>query len=123
MGLTLQLGHPVGTHCINPKPAPGNSFTILDINGIHSVALAFCGCATALSDMTQLLCAGFYPATTHAPETAATIHTLEYFHLLTFESKTSAFEFHNTLSRLTDNTGTEDVPVRFPGQYFLYCIY
>ncbi|KAF7969882.1 hypothetical protein HWV62_25675 [Athelia sp. TMB] len=113
MGLTLQLGHPLGTHCINPKPAAGESFIVLDINGIHNVTLAFCGCATALADTTQLLRAGLYPATTLAPETAATINALEYFHILTFESKTSAFEFHNTLARLTDNTGTEAVPDRY----------
>lgn len=59
----------------------------------------------------QLLCAGLYPATTQVPVTAATINALEHFHLLTFESKTSAFKYHNTLSRLTDNTRTEDIPV------------
>ena len=34
-----------------------------------------------------------------------------FFHLLTFESKSSVFEFHNTLSRLTDNSGINNVPV------------
>ncbi|KZP24407.1 hypothetical protein FIBSPDRAFT_1011668, partial [Athelia psychrophila] len=113
MGLRIQLGHPIGTHCVNPRPAPGDSFIILDTMGIHDVALAFCACATAHTDTTQLLRAGLYPATTQAPGTAATINALEHFHMLTFESKTSAFEYHNTLSRLTDNTGTEDVPDRY----------
>lgn len=109
----MQLGHPLGVPCVNPKPAPGDRFIIIDTCGIHDVALTFCGCASALNDTTQLLRAGLFPATTQQPETAATINALEYFHLLTFESKASAFEFHNTLSRLTDNTGTADVPVRF----------
>lgn len=113
MGLTVQLGHAVGDPCVNPRPAPGDRFVILDITGIHDVALAFCACATAHSDTTQLLRAGLYPATTQAPETAATINALEHFHLLSFESKASVFEYHNTLSRLTDNTGTEDIPVSF----------
>ncbi|KAF7977149.1 hypothetical protein HWV62_4563 [Athelia sp. TMB] len=113
MGLTIQLGHPIGTSCTNPRPAPGDTFVILDITAIHDVALAFCACSTARSDTVQLLRAGFYPATTQAPETAATINALEHFQLLTFESKTSAFEYHNTLARMTDNTGTEDVPDRY----------
>ncbi|KAF7967636.1 hypothetical protein HWV62_33617 [Athelia sp. TMB] len=113
MGLTMQLGHSVGQRCVHPKPAPGEGFTILDLSGIHDVALAFCACSTARSDTIQLLRAGLYPATTQAPETAITINALEYFHMLTFESKTSVFEFHNTLARLTDNTGTEEVPDRY----------
>ncbi|KAF7977625.1 hypothetical protein HWV62_3024 [Athelia sp. TMB] len=113
MGLTIQLGHSVGHRCVNPKPAPGDSFIILDTLGIHDVALAFCACSTARSDTIQLLRAGLYPATTQAPETAATITALEHFHLMTFESKISVFEYHNTLARMTDNTGAEDVPDRY----------
>lgn len=107
----MQLGHAVGTPCINPKPAPGDHFIILHTNGIHDAALNFCACTTAQTDTIQLLRAGLYPATTQSPETAASIVALEFYHILTFESKASAFEYHNTLSRLTDNTGTVNIPV------------
>lgn len=107
----MQLGHAVGTPCINPRPAAGDRFVILHTNGIHHVSLNFCMCISAETDTTQLLRAGLYPATTQSPETAASIIALDFYHLLTFESKASAFEFHNTLSRLTDNTGTVNIPV------------
>lgn len=119
IGLVIRLGHRLGEHCINPKPSPGDGFVIIDTYGVHDVALAFCGCANAQSNTTQLLRAGLFPATTQHPETAATFNTLEYFHMLTFESKASAFEYFNTISRLTDNTGTVDVPVGHSVQVML----
>lgn len=122
LGLVMQLGHSLGTRCINPRPAPGDRFIILHTNGIHDVALNFCACPTAETDTVQLLRAGLYPATTQSPETAASIIALEFYHILTFESKASAFEFHNTLSRLTDNTGTIDVPVSPNLRQLQYCI-
>lgn len=66
----MQLGHPLGVKCVNPKPAPGDHFVIMDTCGIHDVALAFCGCASAHNDVTQLLRAGLFPATIQQPETA-----------------------------------------------------
>lgn len=59
----------------------------------------------------QLLRARWFPATVSSPQTAATFNLLEYFQLLTFESKASVFEYLNSLSRRTDNTGTKDRPV------------
>lgn len=37
---------------------------------------------------------------------------LEFFHLLTFDSKASVFEFYRTLTRRSDNTGTFHIPVQ-----------
>jgi hypothetical protein len=53
----------------------------------------------------------WFPATVLQPKSAATFNVLEFFHLLTFESKASGFEFYHTISRLTDNTGVHHVKV------------
>lgn len=101
----------MGESCSNPQPAAGDDFVVLDITGVHQIGLDYCGCERATSHSCQLLRARLYPATVMAPKTAATFNVLEFFHLLTFESKASVFEFFNTLTRRTDNTGTVNVPV------------
>ena len=80
---------------------------ILDLHGIHEVGLDFCGCEQAPPSTCQLLRYRLYPATSVEPRTAATFRLLETFHLLSGQSKISAFEFYSTLSRRTDNTGTQ----------------
>lgn len=113
MGLRLQLGHwhEGDRRCPNPKTAPGNDFVILDDHGVHPVALDYCGCASSGTETVQLLRAGLYPATTTLPRTAATFNVMRTFHLLSFESKISAYEFYHSLARQTDNTGLEEVKV------------
>lgn len=111
LGLRVQLGHPPGVKCCNPASAFDDDFTVLEINGIHSVALDFCNCATAQTHDIQLLRARWYPATTTNPRTAATFRLLDHFQMYTFESKGSAFEYYQSLSRLTDNTGTRQPKV------------
>lgn len=61
----------------------------------------------------QLLRTRLYPATVQNPATASTFRTLERFHLLSFESKCSAYEFYHSLSRETDNTGLYQTRVCF----------
>lgn len=95
---------------------------ILDVNGIHEVALDYCDCETAKSWPVQLLRRRWYPATTVSPQTAATFNVLEFFQLLTFESKASAFEVYHTLKRRTDNIDVAKVPVSYclkiPSQFY-----
>ncbi|KAG0696318.1 hypothetical protein DFH29DRAFT_984642 [Suillus ampliporus] len=106
LGLRIQLGHPPGVMCCNPAPAFDDDFIVLEINGIHSVALDFCNCTTAQTHDIQLLRARWYPSTTTNPWTAATFHLLDHFQMYTFESKGSAFEYYQSLSHLTDKPGT-----------------
>ncbi|KAG2040473.1 hypothetical protein BDR03DRAFT_830696, partial [Suillus americanus] len=106
LGFHFQLGHPIGIRCINPKSASNNDFVVLDCNGVHEVGLDFCGCESAQPHITQLLRVRLFPSTTTDPKSAATFRVLEYFQMLSFESKASVWEFYNTVARLTDNTGT-----------------
>lgn len=112
LGLRIQLGHLSGGCCTNPVLVAADDFIVIALNGIHKVGVVYCGCQQALGLTNQLLRARLFPATVMAPKTAATFDALEFFHLLTFESKSSVFEFWNTLRRRTDNTGTTDIPVR-----------
>ena len=106
------MGHAYGDTCINPQRAFGDDFVVLDVSGIHEVAVDYCGCETAEPKHTQLLRSRLFLATRIDPKTAATFRLMEYYHVLHNQTKASGFEFFNTLSRRTDNTGTEEPKVR-----------
>ncbi|KAG2055338.1 hypothetical protein BDR06DRAFT_970839 [Suillus hirtellus] len=101
--LRIQLGHPTQERCYNP--AACQDFVILHVNGIHEVSLDFCGCETAQSPTTQLLRIRWFPATVLEPKTTATFKLLRHFHILSFKSKVSTFEYWQTLMRLTHKRG------------------
>ncbi|KAG6826212.1 hypothetical protein H0H92_000691 [Tricholoma furcatifolium] len=48
------------------------------------------------------------------PKSATTFRALKTFELLSYCSKTSPFEYFQTLSRLTDNSGTQTIKDRYP---------
>ncbi|KAJ2935520.1 hypothetical protein H1R20_g1573, partial [Candolleomyces eurysporus] len=48
------------------------------------------------------------------PKTAATFRVLEFFELLQYELKLLTYEFYQTISRLTDNTGIHVPKDRYP---------
>ncbi|KAJ7282331.1 hypothetical protein C8J57DRAFT_1448037 [Mycena rebaudengoi] len=105
LGLVVQLGHTFGERCPAPKQAPGNKFLVIHTNGLHEVAVDFCGCGQRSLHTTQLLRARWYPATGTNPVTAATFAVLDHYHLLSFESKCSCYEFYSALARETNNDG------------------
>ncbi|KAM6503686.1 hypothetical protein JOM56_000629 [Amanita muscaria] len=114
LGLRIQLNHPYGENCYNPVKSYNDNFTVIDLNGIHDVAVDYCGCHLVQPHTIQLLRFQLYPATVIDPKTAATFQVLEFFHLNTLISKISAFDFYVTLRRRTDNTGTQEIPYRYP---------
>ncbi|KAG2756212.1 hypothetical protein P692DRAFT_20844226 [Suillus brevipes Sb2] len=105
LGLRIQLGHNIGESCQLPVRAFNNDFVLINTHAIHPIAIDFCSCTKAQSHIQQLLRVGWFPATTSDPKTAATFAVLQHFHILSFDSKVSAYEFYHTLVRLTDNTG------------------
>jgi hypothetical protein len=109
LGGRIQLGHAIGEPCPLPVPAFGDSFTIIDTNGIHDVGLDFCGCGRYGTMTQQLLRFRLYPATVQNPNTASTFRALHHFQLLSFESKCSVYEFYQTLVRESDNTSCRKV--------------
>jgi hypothetical protein len=103
LGLQIQLCHGMRSRCYNPKPAVGNEFFVIHTNGIHTIALDFCACETAPAVVEQLLRSGLFPSKSKSPRSAATLQVLKQFQIISFESKVTAFEFYNALSRFTDN--------------------
>ncbi|KAI0070519.1 hypothetical protein K474DRAFT_1713270 [Panus rudis PR-1116 ss-1] len=105
--LVLQLGHPPNEACASPVPGPRN-FVIIDTNGFHPTEILFCECDQACLSggrIQQLLRAKLYPATIMDPSTCCTFRLLEHFHMMTLQSKTTAYDYYQTLQMLTDSSG------------------
>ncbi|KAJ7453814.1 hypothetical protein FB451DRAFT_1342514 [Mycena latifolia] len=115
MGLRIQLGHwdKPNQRCPVPSPASGDDFVIVDTHGVHEVGLDYCGCGGGGLPTVQLLRAQLYPATTTNPRSAATFGVLNRFHLLSFKSKCSVYEFYQSLARETDNMRHKEAKDRY----------
>ncbi|KAJ7576448.1 hypothetical protein C8J56DRAFT_800049, partial [Mycena floridula] len=112
IGQRIQLGHPDGSPCAVPVSSKGPHFTIIDTHATHEVSLDFCGCEQASSQTRQLLRARLFPATGILPTTAATFRALDYFQMLSFESKINLHDFYGTILRQTDNIDLKVIPKR-----------
>ena len=113
LGLRVQLGHPIGTSCINPRPVL-KPFFVLHLSGIHEVAVDYCNCdqmGDAGNWRAQCLRREWMPATHKNPEMCCTFRMMEHFHMLNLQAKTSAYDYYTALSKLTDNTATCALPV------------
>ena len=109
LGLVIQLGHPLGEACPAPSPSPRASL-VIHTNGFHPVTLQYCQCSqlAAAGDTTeQLIRSELYGATLTDPSTFCTLRVLEYFHLLTLQSKITAYDYYMSLQKLTDVTGLQ----------------
>ncbi|KAJ7059357.1 hypothetical protein C8F01DRAFT_1255058 [Mycena amicta] len=105
LGLRIQLGHRhPSAFCARRLPAH-EEFLVLHENGVHEVAVDFCGCERHEEPYKQLLHAGWFPATTHQPKTCATFVCLDRFHALSMQAKTTAYDFYAVLEHLTDGAG------------------
>ena len=93
----------MGSPCLVPRPGH-KDFIVLHTNGLHYIAVDFCGCDHRITSRQQLLRVEWYPATVHYPQTCATFRLLELFHTVTLTGKLSAHEFYKALEHLTDNT-------------------
>ncbi|KAF8439266.1 hypothetical protein L210DRAFT_3646022 [Boletus edulis BED1] len=113
LGQRIQLRHVRGDKCYRPIPAVKDDFVIIHTNGVHSLGVDFCGCERAEQPSHQLLRKRWFPTSSDKPRTAVSFAVLEQFHLLSFESKVSAYEFYSALMRLSDNTGLKDIKDRY----------
>ncbi|KAF8429324.1 hypothetical protein L210DRAFT_3418879 [Boletus edulis BED1] len=113
LGLRIQLGHPRGVKCYWPISAVKDDFVVIHTNGVHSVGLDFCGCELAEQTSQQLLRVRWFPASSDKPRTAASFAVLKQFHLLSFESKVSTYEYYNALMRMSDQVGKVERKERY----------
>ncbi|KAI0042910.1 hypothetical protein FA95DRAFT_1584271 [Auriscalpium vulgare] len=106
-GFVVQLGHD-DLVCPNPRNTL-STLTVIDVSGIHRVAVRFCDCANMQTSRTfvQVLRARWWPATVQRPRTAVTLRTCELFHALTLQGKMNAYDFWHGPSRVTDGTGLQ----------------
>jgi hypothetical protein len=103
LGLRIQLQH-VSMRCSNPI-ASYEKFQVLHTNGIHDVAVDFCGCERALPHHVQVLRRGLYPSSQVIVKTCATFQLLRHLHLLALTSKGSTYDFYRALEKSTNNNG------------------
>lgn len=109
LGLEVHLGHG-GLPC--PRPlAEVKNFTVVDLSGVHSVHLSYCGCLGSPERRVQLLRQAWFPASMKTPETAFTFDLLNTFHLLNLQSKTALYDFWNAIRHKSDNSGTRETKV------------
>lgn len=108
LSLCVHLGHD-GSPCPNPGYRK-KKFVVCDITGYHHIDLQFCGCYNAkvgfVHGWRQLLRARWYPASQARLATAFMFCLLGFFYELTHQSKRSLYDFHKTIDRITDNSGT-----------------
>jgi hypothetical protein len=109
LGVRIQFGHPDGTPC-SVRNASNNAFTVVDVTGVHRVAVDFCLCenSSATGDYAQqILKQEWFPATHLYPRTAFTFRLMELFHLLSLQGKMSMYDFYLSIKRVTDNVGLD----------------
>ncbi|KAF7312719.1 CxC2 domain-containing protein [Mycena indigotica] len=109
-----QLGHG-GEPCIRPASSEPQTMVVLDVGGVFTCRVRFCGCERALGQdpIAQLMNNGWYPATTIDPATCATFEALEDFRLSSVVGNISAHDYVGKLERLTDPTLLGTTPDRY----------
>jgi hypothetical protein len=88
-----------------------HKFTLIDVNGIHNVAVQFCECDSRLKHWQQLMRVCWWPATVRDPSTCATFGVLRLFQNVNCLGKVSSFHFLRSLELLTNNDGLNPLPV------------
>lgn len=113
MGLVFQLGHK-GARCRHPDPTP-RWMTIIHVNGIHTVAYRYCACGVSDREhhWQQAMRSGWYPATTHIPQTCASMECLNFYRRLKVIATVNVRDYITTLEDMTDPYGTEWTPDRY----------
>ena len=111
MGLVVQLNHS-STFCEHPIPSH-SAMLVLHSNGIHQVALRYCGCSKAIPQHLQLLRRGLYPASQLSVKTCASFQLLDLLHKLSLATKSSTYNFYRALEKLTNNTGINVPKLRY----------
>jgi hypothetical protein len=111
LGLVVQLGHTPGSSC--PSMRRGKfKFTLIDVNGIHNIAVQFCQCDSRVEHRQQLMRVCWWPATARDPSTCATFNVIRLFQNMNSLGKISSYHFLCSLELLTNADGLNPPPVR-----------
>ncbi|KAJ7800107.1 hypothetical protein B0H14DRAFT_2616469 [Mycena olivaceomarginata] len=104
LGLVVQLGHTLGSSCTTMRRGK-YKFTLIDVSGIHNVAVQFCECDQRITHRQQLMRVCWWPATVVYPSTCATFSVIRLFQNMNCLGKISAFHFLRSLELLTNADG------------------
>lgn len=113
LAFELHLGHN-GQPCPERDSFGSNSqstLTVVHTNGSHRININYCTCPENQPRDIQLIDHGLFPATTTRPSTAFTFQLLRHFQIFNMASKTSAWDYHNGLLRMTNSIEPDAVPV------------
>ncbi|KAK7018251.1 CxC2 domain-containing protein [Favolaschia claudopus] len=111
LGLVVQLGHLPGSMCGAMRRGK-YKFTVIDVTGIHKVAVQFCECDSRIKPRQQLMRVCWWPATALDPSTCATFGVIRLFQNLNCLGKVSSFHFLCSLELLTNADGLNPLPNR-----------
>ena len=95
----------------NFRQRGNKDFVVLDSNGIHKIAINFCGCVGAPTHFVQLLEVGWWPSTPLDPQTAATMSLLRLFHVTNLQGQVTPTDFYRTLEQMSSGDGLTTLPV------------
>jgi hypothetical protein len=112
-GLTMFLGHEGGACPTRAQENEKSAYSLILVhtNGVHRVRVEFCSCHRAPGHWQQLLRARLFPASIRRPETAFTFEVLRHFHIVSLQTKCSAYDFLMSIQRLTDNVTPSKISV------------
>lgn len=97
-----------------PLPTPVDArLRVLHTNGIHEVALSYCGCAREIPRHLQLLRRGLYPATQHNVRTCISFELLRLLHILSLTAKLNTYDFYRGLEALTPGASLTPPKMRY----------
>ncbi|KAF8202527.1 hypothetical protein BJ912DRAFT_842756 [Pholiota molesta] len=111
LGLKIQLNH--GSMFCESPIACHSRMLVLHTNGVHDVAVQYCGCSRAIPPHHQLLRRGLYPASQRSVKTCASFELLDLLHKLALTTKSSTYDFYRALEKMTDNTGIDPPRSRY----------
>lgn len=111
IGLKVQLNHG-SMFCESPRPSHA-ALLVIHTNGIHEVAIQYCGCSREIPHHIQLLRRGFYPASQQSVKTCATFTLLDQLHKFALTTKSSTYDFYRALEKITTNTGIAVPKLRY----------
>lgn len=108
LGLVTYLGHSgeACTHSTTPTP-----LLVVHTDGFHRISTSFCECPFATTFDLQLFHSRLFSATVYSPKTVFTFEVMEQYRIHHLEGKVSAYSYTQSLYRLTDDEGSEEIPV------------
>ncbi|KAH8830080.1 hypothetical protein DL96DRAFT_1706915 [Flagelloscypha sp. PMI_526] len=112
LGYVFHLGHNGSVCPAHNSSTTPTQMTVLDSNGIHEVLFSWCFCTSPFPNrVEQCLRASFYPSSCDKVQTCATFCCLDFFCILNVAGGINATDFVTSLSRKTDGSRLETLPV------------